>query len=463
MNKGLKVILISALALIAMLLVTSCSDGSPYESYDDEGFEVSVKFDANGGTLTDGVSVIVDTYNVGSLPEQGGMKVAQLIAPENTEIRGAVNKFNPRKNGYSCVGWYAKRVEVTDKAGNVSYVYADKWDFENDRLRIDPKKEYTSGEPVLTLYAAWVPNFSFEFYSIDDPDTVLGTVDNVKVGGEIVAPIWDSSDNSLFLGDLEDLMNKYMPGKTFIGVYTDPEGKNRLSGETIKHFGTLDYTTATAVNPVMKLYIEAWEGDWQYVYDANKFIKNFDMNGNYVIMNDIDFRYYDELMEEYAYHKWPSLNINNEFTGKIVGISKENGERVKIKNVNFTQASSTSIFAMGMFGKLGDGAVIENVDFENITMTIDKGSPRVAIINYGLLAGRIDAGARVEDVSISGMIRISSKCVFLDLNQVSIGLVCGAGSSHGVNYAGVMCEIYGSQSKFDMEIDGDKVILSQKK
>ena len=107
MNTKLKAALVLVLVLTAILLITSCSDGSPYGSYDEAGYKVSVRYDANGGSLTDGVSTIVDTYGLSGLPEEDGMKIAQLIDPENTAVRGTVNNFKPKKNGYTCVGWYA--------------------------------------------------------------------------------------------------------------------------------------------------------------------------------------------------------------------------------------------------------------------------------------------------------------------------------------------------------------------
>jgi len=459
MNKTIKAALTLVLVLTAILLITSCSDGSPYGSYDDEGYQISIRYDANGGMLTDGVSTIVDTYGLSGLPEKDGMKIAQLIAPENTEVRGDVNKFSPRKNGYTCVGWYAERKEAVDEDGNTYYTYSKRWDFEKDRLKLDPNKEYTASEPLMTLYAAWVPNFSFEFYSIDDPNTVLGTVDNVSVGGKIEAPIWDESDDSLYLGDLEDVIKENMSGKTFIAVYTDPEGTQRISGESIVHQGTINYKNATALNPTMKLYIEAWDGEWKHIYKPNKLINKFDMAGNYVIMNDIDFRSYNEILEEYEYYKWPSTNVNNEFTGKIVGAKKENGEPVKISNIVFNQTSVSTKGVIGMFGRIGAGAVIDNICFEDACMTIDKGSPMAAKMSFGLLAGSIDDNAVINNVSISGVIKISSKCSFRQIEQVTVGLVCGSGNRHGIDYKNVKVEKVDDVDSFSAEIIGDMVEL----
>lgn len=457
MNKKLKAALMLVLVLTAILLITSCSDGSPYGMYDDEGYNISVRYDANGGFLTDSVSTIVDTYGLASLPERNGKKIAQLIAPENTAVRGEVNKFKPRKNGYTCVGWYAERTEVIDEQGNKSYTYGKRWDFERDRLELDPTKEYSATEPVITLYAAWVPNFSFEFYSLDNPEKILGTVENVSVGGEIQAPIWDEKNDTIFLGDLEEVFEENMQDKTFIALYTDSEGTQRISGDKIVHQGTINYENATAKTPTMKIYIEAWEGEWMHIYKPNKLIKKFNLNGNYVIMNDIDLRYYSEILEEYEYLKWPTTNVTGEFTGKIVGAKKENGEPVKISNITFKQGTNAS--NTGMFGRIGEGAVIQNIYFENACITMETGSPKTANMNLGLLAGYIHQDAIINDVSISGTIKISSKCSFRDINWVNVGLVCGSGSRHGIAYDKIKVEKIGDPDKFIAEIDGDHVYL----
>ena len=260
MNKRLKVALLLALALISVFIITSCGEEPPFEEYDENGYNVTVKYDANGGLLTDGVSVITDTYSVDSLPTKNGMKVAQLIAPENVAVRGDANKFVPTKNGYTCVGWYAVRTEVEDADGNKTYEYSKRWDFKNDRLEIDPKEDYSSSEPVLTLYAAWVPDVSVEFYSLSNPDTLIGKLDNVKAGGEINVPSWNAGLGAMYMGNFPTI-----EGKTYIAAYLDAEGNNRITGTTVAHTGVINYETAVVENPVMKIYIDAWDGVWKYV------------------------------------------------------------------------------------------------------------------------------------------------------------------------------------------------------
>lgn len=466
MNKRLKVALLLALALISVFIITSCGEEPPFEEYDEDGYNVTVKYDANGGLLTDGVSVITDTYSVDSLPTKNGMKVAQLIDPENVAVRGDANKFVPTKNGYTCVGWYAVRTEVEDADGNKTYEYSKRWDFKNDRLEIDPKEDYSSSEPVLTLYAAWVPDVSVEFYSLSNPDTLIGKLDNVKAGGEINVPSWNAGLGAMYMGSFPTI-----EGKTYIAAYLDAEGNNRITGTTVAHTGVINYETAVVENPVMKIYIDAWDGVWKYVYSAEDLItykdatglvkSGLDLEGNFAIMDDIDFlKASDPAQGIYLYHSWLSSVVTGDFNGKIVGVTKENGENVKIKNIQFTQASTSSPNYNGLFGKLGENAVIKNVGFENIVMTIDSGAPMATTMYYGLLAGRIDDNATLENVTLSGTIKISSECQFKANARVSIGLVCGGGDNRGIDYSSVTCEKLNDKPGFEIELFGDSVEIT---
>lgn len=421
MNKKFKVILFAVIALITVLLVTSCGDDSPYALFDETGYQVSVKYDANGGFFTAGTSVIVDTYGLNSLPTKNGVKIAKLVTPDD-DIRGAGNSFIPSKNGYTFVGWYATRNEVEGADGKTAYTYGDMWDFDKDRLELDPNGEYTAEEPVLTLYAAWIPEFKFEFYSIDDPTVLL---DDCKVSpfASIDMPAWDKSKGTIKMYEFPKI-----DGRTFEAVYTDPQGTNKLTGDKIQHAGVLNYENATATDSVMKLYIETIEGEWQHIFNANQ-LKGISLSGNYIIENDIDL--------EGKTRNWASYLVSGKFTGKLIGKTQENGEQVKIKNAAFYQATGTAVYTTGLFGQIGEGAVIENIDFENVSMFIDTGAPLRSDVSFGLLAGTISESAVIEGVSLSGSISIDSACKFQ--GGYSIGLVCGSGTTHGIDYSGVTC------------------------
>lgn len=468
MNIRTKVILLLALVLVSVLLVTSCGEEPPYEEYDENGYRVSVRYDANGGILTDGVSIIMDTYSLGSLPEKNGVKVIQLTDPENVAVRGDVNKFVPDRNGYSFVGWYAERTEVIDENGNVTYKYSKKWDFKKDRLEVDPNGEYSSSNPVITLYAGWVPNVTVEFYLLSNPNLLVGTKENIVAGGTIDVPRWDVNMNDMFMGDFPEI-----DGRTYIAAYTDPEGKNRITGETLTHTGIVDDENLTVENPVMKVYVDAWAGEWNYVYSYADFYRHkasngsgfengFDLEGNYVVMADIDFLEIpsvDPTLIPNVYYTWEQSNVTGAFSGKLVGITKDNGERVKIMNVNFTQAYYTPPKYNGLFGEICAGAVIENIDFENIIMNIDQGS-RAMSVGYGLLAGKIDKNATINNVSLTGTIKISASCMFNKGGQIMIGLVCGDGYNHEIDYSGVTVEQIGTRPGFGIEVIKDSVYVN---
>ena len=66
MNKKIKIFLLMTFALLAVLLVSSCGDKSQYALYDETGYQVSVKYDANGGEFATDTTVIVDTYGIDS-------------------------------------------------------------------------------------------------------------------------------------------------------------------------------------------------------------------------------------------------------------------------------------------------------------------------------------------------------------------------------------------------------------
>lgn len=454
MNKRIRVILLVAIALITVLLVTSCDD-SPYGKYDNSGYGVSVKYDANGGTFTAGTSVIVDTYNLQSLPLKDGKRIAKLMTPDD-EGRGSGNSFIPSKTGYIFVGWYAECNRVESPNGEITFEYSKMWDFKNDRLELDPNKEYTASEPELTLYAAWIPEFKFEFYSIDDPDTLLKEY-KVAPYTKINVPVWDKKSSK---GAIKMYQFPEISGKTFEAVYADPNGTIKLTGDTILHHGQLNYDNATATDPVMKLYIDTIDGEWYHIFTANQ-LKNISLNGNYVIENDIDL--------ENVTRNWASYLTYGKFTGKLIGKAQENGEAVKLKNINFYQATiGADKYTTGLFGQLTSEAVIENIAFENVTMNMDTGAPMRKDVSFGLLAGTIDSNATLNNVTVTGTIKVSTKCVFSpDTGSYrtdagySIGLICGTGTTHDIDYSGITVEIVNESAAqvIEYELDGNSLVL----
>lgn len=435
--KKLKIMLFVLLALATVVSATGCGKNiSPYETNNAENYTVSVKFDANGGVFTTSTSVIVDTYNISELPKNAnGMAEIALISPDNS-ARGN-DAFVPVKNGYFLAGWYSGRTESLDNNGNIVYDYSDRWDFESGKLSVDPSKNYTAENPVLTLYAAWAPLFEIEFYSLDSGELLERiTVDPSEIDA-ISLPAWNKDSGMI---DMFRFPEK--DGFTFANVYYDELGEKVVEGETFAHPGKLNYENGTAENSVLKLYVEWTEGEWYHIYTAKQFMDNLNLNGNYEIMADLDF----------AGVTWGNGFMFGNFNGVI------NGNGHSIKNIEAVQSKPEKVYA-GLFGTITDKAKISNLTFENVTFVVT--GTRVVGASYGLLAGNISKDAVLDNVGIvSSRIQIKTPCYF-GVDDYSIGLVCGMGNSDAVANAEIECVATGNAPEsIVITVNGNEVIVT---
>ena len=251
-NRKIKTIVIYVL-LVAICIagvayvMTKCSkDTSPYKEYGNEGFKVSIKYDANGGIFTTNTSVLVDTYNLDTLPStEDGSKIITLLDP-NSSLRGN-QAYLAAKVGYHLAGWYTERTEVTDENGNViGYTYSGKWDFENSKYAVSPDANYNPAKPILTLYAAWVPSFTCEFYSVgaNGELTLIETKEISPLDGStITLPTYSEEDGAFEIdGVFYDL------------YYNESCTGEKISGISVSHKGFFNPASATVENPIMKIY-----------------------------------------------------------------------------------------------------------------------------------------------------------------------------------------------------------------
>lgn len=415
MEQKIKSLIFSLLSLTLVLLLSGCGENvTPYETNNENGYTVSVKFDANGGTFTTNTSVIVDSFNT-----DGKSEVA-LISPDDS--RRDNDAFTASKNGHFLAGWYKKRIETIDDNGKKSYAYSGKWDFENDVLKIDSSKEYSAKEPALTLYAAWVPLFEIEFYSLDSGE-LIDTMQFDPTGEkQLLIPAWDEETGAIEMFDFPE-----RDGYTYNKAYFDAEGINELLGETLIHPGVINAEDASATDSVLKLYVDWTEGEWYRIYTVDQFIESASLNGNYELFVDLDFE--DKI--------WPTTFMYGNFGGIIKG----NGHT--IKNVEFAQTNNSKVNA-GLFGHLTDTASISDLYFENITFTIKAGTRKVGT-NYGLLTGTLSDKATLANVNILGShLQIDSSCYF-GVDDYSIGLVCGMGDSLKLMTAEIDCTAVGDK------------------
>lgn len=413
-NKG---ILITALIVI-MLLVAGCSqEATPYEINNADDYRVSVKFDANGGIFTTNTSVIVDSYNLSELPQNGGKAQIALLTPDDP-LRGN-DAFTAINNGYFLAGWYAQRTQTTDEQGNTTYTYASPWDFETGLLEVDPSGTYSAEEPVLTLYAAWVPLFEIQFYALDTGEHLESLSFNPMEVEAFTLPAWDEETGAIEMHKFPE-----RSGYTFEKAFYDKDGTKAVEGQTLTHTGVVDTASGTAENPVMKLYLQWTEGEWYHIYNVEQFLDNASVNGSYVIHADLDFE--GEI--------WPSSLMYGNFAGTIQG----NGHT--FKNISLEQTNNSKINA-GLFGHLTEHAAITDLTLENVSFTIKAGT-RVAGTCYGLFAGAISGEATLNGVTIrDSRLLIDSGCYF-GVDDYSIGLLCGMGSAD-IDVSEIVCAAAG--------------------
>lgn len=407
-----------------MFCLCACSDNweSPYDSLDREGYNISVRFDANGGVFAGTNDVyIVDVYNTENGVEKNGEVGFYLLSPEDS--RRAEGAFSVSRSGYFLAGWYTERTLRVDEYGNAldefgvltsvsgreqGYSYSGRWDFESDLLTVDGNAEHSSSTTVATLYAAWVPYFSYDFYSVDAQTGETVFIESVS-SIDLDIPQWNETTGKL---DLEKFPSR--ENMTFDAAYLDAELTTELSEKISGTESFVDYETGTTSTESVNIYTTWLEGTWFKIYTAQQFFNNSRLDGNYMICADLDF--------EGAV--WSPTLVKGKFSGKIYG----NG--YTISNITATQADNSQIYG-GLFGTLESGAVIQNLTLENVTFTIEAGS-RMQGAAFGLLAGSVSSDAALENVTVTGCLYISESCY--PQADYSIGLLCGSGTPDGVSY-----------------------------
>ncbi len=412
-NRRIKLFSLLVIALICVIFIVSC-EKTPYEINDKDGFNVSVKYDANGGAFGTSTYITTDSYDISSLPlNQNGNKEIYLV-PTDSESRDKVDRLIPRQAGYFFVGWFSKRTPVTNDKGEaldyygevasvskraVAYTYEGKWDF-NKALELDPDKNYSATEPVITLYAGWIPEFRIQFLDKNNENALIGEYyfnPSVLSDLNFKLPQWSEETGML------DYFNfPTMENKTFVSAYL---GADKIEDEAVLHSGSFNLNTAEYSNETLTIYLDYKDGSWYKITKPSQLTDIWNPSGIYELQNDLDFT--DEA--------WPF--VNNSFTGKIIG----NG--YTISNVAIEQ-SGINTQSFGLFGQLS-GATLENVTFDNVTALI-AGGTRLPAATFGLLAGTIQSNTTLSGVKVTSSALKIAQGINLGLaSGYSFGLLCG--------------------------------------
>lgn len=429
MKHKLKVLLTVLLVLLTLVALAGCKgEGDQYAENDENGYTVSVQYHTNGGQFAAGTYVLTDCYNVDGKSE---LMLLDPNDPARSEPKQAQN------NGYFLAGWYTECTDTgkTDANGNPVYNYSGYWDFETDVVKLEAGKEYSSAEPVLHLYAAWVPNFSFEVYDLNTGELVdsvpIDPTDEKEL--ELELSTWDESTGRLSKKDIP-----VKDGCTFNGLYLDAEGTQKVTEASVRHAGSLDLETAVATDPVMKLYVDYMEGSFVAVYTAEDMMDKLSSGKDVIVMDDLDF----------SQVEWSSDVADFSYDGKILGNGhKLTGITLSIapENVN-----TQEILYAGLFGMLEETAMIRDLTFENVKVTVSEGKLGFGAGDYfnnislGLLTGQITEGAQITNVTFANC--VIELDVTIENYEYTLGLIAGSGAA-GLDSTGITVVLTGEGSE----------------
>ena len=226
---------------------------------------------------------------------------------------------------------------------------------------------------------------------------------------------------------------------TFDQAYTDEAMTQQITSSLKGNFD--EEHGILAHSGTVKVYTEWLTGEWFHIYNAKQFYTNAKSDGHYVLHADLDF----------SNQIWkPALSFNA-FTGSIIG----NGHTVK--NVNAVQNTSARDRQEygGLFGQIAAEAVIKDVTFENVSYTLMEGS--LAPQSYfGLLAGAIDDGATLENVTVSGILKIDSKRYPANYN---LGLLCGTGTHGNISTENITAVEINGDTETPLTVDPNTGLL----
>lgn len=442
----------------------SCSSETVIDEYYNQGNVVQVTYDGSGGQIMGSTEVtIVDMFNPEKFTAdaEGYVRIKLREPTDPVRPHPGTEPIKVLRQGYSLVGWYKTREVVKDEEGvvrddngkelvydaSVDKYYAESLNSKGETIREEAVPQYRFADPwdfktstvnykvgdeglKMTLYAAWQKPFTFEYfyqeggawksYATTNFDYQIARTEEGKEDDDetkllrdrVYVPAWSLGEDGS--GKMENMYSSaytfpVVKNMTFKAAYSDEGKQNPITRENpLKHAGTIDYETATFLDRVQKVYVEFDKGNYYRVSTAAQFSAIADETGFYTILADeLDFKC--SLTEgELKFPtggsaiRWSNKFVNSEFTGSIEG---ENGKAVTFKNVGASYNGSNQ--NVGLFGSIAKSAVIRNVSFENAIFEIRKATSRVAA-KIGMLAGTIEEGATLENVTVSGNLRLWS-------------------------------------------------------
>ncbi len=469
----------------------ACKTETKIDEYYKQGNVITVTYDGSGGNiLGDDNVTIVDMFNPDKYQADGeGYVHIKLRNPADPERpKPGVDPIKISRRGYQLVGWFQSRELVTvdgsvvDDAGNKlverdgkyytvtvndegqeveekavpAYTFSDPWDFASNTV------DFKKGDERLdmTLYAAWVPQFTFEYYykpTAESEWTQFGTPEGFDLGDDtrdtVHIPRWSKETGRMEHRYSDNYSFPSVKDMTFKAAYLDEACTQEITeSQPFSHEGDIDYENATAIDPVKKIYVEFDKGNYYRIEKASQFAAIGDPTGLYTIYNDLDFGCTienGELTFPKGSTAWPAGLMTAEFTGRIEG---DGGKAITFSNVGARYSvgdreinDTRNATRGGLFGSIGNSAVIKNVTFENTVFDVQVATSSQASL-FGMFAGEIGADATVENVTIGGELRLGRINIpRLNLSEGSRFNLIANGNDNRVQTGVIVLKICGRQ------------------
>ncbi|MBQ8323247.1 MAG: hypothetical protein IJX91_04705 [Clostridia bacterium] len=275
--------------------------------------KTKIVFELEGGTYRNCVLPIVCYYDF----EEN----TQNLILEPT----ALSKIEITRAGYRIEGWYQTKTQEGE-----NFVYSDKWDFSTDKVTSDG----------VTLYAKWEKEIRYSYnvcYRDDKGEAqVLGS--------------YEVNEGEAFEDYLSYATKRY--GYTALGYRTE---QGEVWDKTFTHPGGEE---SLAVN----VFVEYIEGTYAIVETAAQLKAN--KTKNIYLIADIDFDGAD-----FGFGDYRGTLLGNGH--KISNFKLQYDATKNALTTDFDDENKKSL-CIGLFGN-ANGAVIENVRFENVTVDVATG------------------------------------------------------------------------------------------
>ena len=332
---------ILSIAVIFMVSLMGCSDKNFYEGM------TKVVFELEGGTYQ---NCTLPVFNYYSLEKGDTSLIYQLGELASKEVE---------RSGYNLVGWYKTKQNIDGKI-----IYSDEWDFEKDEITSDG----------ITLYAYWKKAIEHVFnvcYKDENNETVI--LGSYNVSEDISNPNWKKFDDYL---NYANRRYNYTPLN-----YIDEEGN--LWDENFEHpLGE----ESLAIN----VYVNYIEGEYALVRNTSDL--KLSKNKNIYLLNDIDLG-----GELFSFGNYTKDFQGNNFTISNFTVNYDNKQSGLVPD--FEQEGKNSL-CISIFSSL-NGANIENVKFENVSVVVNTGYSKTFKIYVAPLSMKV-TNSTISNVSVSG-------------------------------------------------------------